>query len=1000
MTMHSLSKALFAVLAIELAALLLFTNGFFPQKAYLPPRATPVDDVPEWPGHPISNACEVLKTKQTKSSRKYALFDACFGIAPQFDRLIFMVVDALRYDFVLGPDSYMKFTKQAIDNQHAVPFISRATAPTVTLPRIKALSTGMIPNFQDAILNIVESSESGTTNDDNWLVQLREHRDKNFIFYGDETWLNFAAPLFKRYEGTSSFFVADTVEVDTNVTRHVEPELAKSDWDVMILHYLGLDHIGHSAGPKSPLMKPKQREMDDVVRILYERTKKVDEERIKANSHALPTLIILCGDHGMNELGGHGGSSPGETSPALIFMSPSVQWSNITIPARTINQIDVVPTISLLFGVPSPRNSLGNLVPEMFQALPREQWIRALQLNANQIRSMMISLWNNWDTSCLEGHDLATVNCDADMEGENEELICNYEQAVYYHQHISNNEQADIIEQVAYLYQKFAEQGAQRLTQDFSSYGLGSMLAGMILMAITTLVSIRLFYHVVQQQQQQQNASFKSNSASLSKFKAQSLLWRHNHILSKSAVVLAILYGIGLFASSYIEEEHQMWYFIVQTIWLIQIILWWPSSDRINQRQLVIYPLFQMILMRLLRVWNQTGQKYADQLDIRFYLNSTHMDLRRLLMFISVIAVCGWGIYITLVRHRQYYLGNLRNIAITITIAITGSMVIFYKLAYEAESHLDIPAIIGHWMIDHIGKLTLARLAYFGIFTLLMMASFWPNNASQQQTRTSDRLQLYLMATTLLLILLARMHNSFVFVIFGGQLYALINYIRCLKTMFEKNSQGNPGLSTIMYTVQLGIPILVLQQVAFFALGNSNSLASFELNNAYVGITTFIPAIVGLLAFICNWTGPIWWALAGMMALGTVIELGHEKSSYLSFSLLASSTANTDKNTNTDESLTAPLLQQSLDTNNDIDAWSQSITLWLWMNKVFFSFSLLGLSIAVTVLRYHLFIWTVFSPKYLYQAAWMVFHISTSCWMMYVGRMLPTSLPKRLFSNT
>ena len=41
----------------------------------------------------------------------------------------------------------------------------------------------------------------------------------------------------------------DTVEVDNNVTRNVWPELEKDDWDVMILHFLGLDHVGHLEGP-------------------------------------------------------------------------------------------------------------------------------------------------------------------------------------------------------------------------------------------------------------------------------------------------------------------------------------------------------------------------------------------------------------------------------------------------------------------------------------------------------------------------------------------------------------------------------------------------------------------------------------------------------------------------------------------------------------------------------------------------------------------------------
>ena len=37
--------------------------------------------------------------------------------------------------------------------------------------------------------------------------------------------------------------------MDNNVTRHVPEELQQNDWNTMIMHFLGLDHIGHKAGP-------------------------------------------------------------------------------------------------------------------------------------------------------------------------------------------------------------------------------------------------------------------------------------------------------------------------------------------------------------------------------------------------------------------------------------------------------------------------------------------------------------------------------------------------------------------------------------------------------------------------------------------------------------------------------------------------------------------------------------------------------------------------------
>ena len=90
--------------------------------------------------------------------------------------------------------------------------------------------------------------------------------------YGDDTWLKLFPDTFSRADGTSSFFVSvsrismnicmvynvtalnvicqDFTEVDDNVTRHIPEELVRSDWNGMVLHFLGLDHIGHKSGPE------------------------------------------------------------------------------------------------------------------------------------------------------------------------------------------------------------------------------------------------------------------------------------------------------------------------------------------------------------------------------------------------------------------------------------------------------------------------------------------------------------------------------------------------------------------------------------------------------------------------------------------------------------------------------------------------------------------------------------------------------------------------------
>lgn len=74
--------------------------------------------------------------------------------------------------------------------------------------------------------------------------------------------------------------------MDDNVTRHLDFELSQNDWSVMILHYLGLDHIGHVSGPRSSLVPLKLKELDAVIKKIY---KKFSTEQ---------TAIIICGDHG------------------------------------------------------------------------------------------------------------------------------------------------------------------------------------------------------------------------------------------------------------------------------------------------------------------------------------------------------------------------------------------------------------------------------------------------------------------------------------------------------------------------------------------------------------------------------------------------------------------------------------------------------------------------------------------------------------------------------
>ena len=56
--------------------------------------------------------------------------------------------------------------------------------------------------------------------------------------------------------------------MDNGVIEHLIPEIKTKDWDVLIGHFLGVDHCGHKFGPNHPEMASKLTQMDTVLRYV------------------------------------------------------------------------------------------------------------------------------------------------------------------------------------------------------------------------------------------------------------------------------------------------------------------------------------------------------------------------------------------------------------------------------------------------------------------------------------------------------------------------------------------------------------------------------------------------------------------------------------------------------------------------------------------------------------------------------------------------------------
>lgn len=366
----------------------LFTKGFLLTRLVLHQKSTcdvsPLQEYgPSWIGD-IGEGCWHPKT---------------------FDKAVIVVIDALRFDFTVPFEPKDNSTPTHLfhnafttpyrtssknpKNAVLLPFI--ADPPTTTLQRLKGLTTGTLPTFIDAGSNFAGNS----IEEDNLISQLKS-LGKRMAFMGDDTWMALFPGMFEPemehpYE---SLNVWDLHTVDNGVSEHIFPLLHpenQNKWDIAIGHYLGVDHAGHRYGPDHFAMAEKLRQMDEVVKRLMEG---IDDN----------TLLVVMGDHGMDPKGDHGGESQGEVEAALWLYSKKPVFGGFPeeLPPngggrgtgsdgmRSVAQIDLVPTLSLLLGIPIPFNNLGAPIVEAFVGNGGAEGLRNLarvsRLTAAQIK--------------------------------------------------------------------------------------------------------------------------------------------------------------------------------------------------------------------------------------------------------------------------------------------------------------------------------------------------------------------------------------------------------------------------------------------------------------------------------------------------------------------------------------------------------------------------------------------------------------------------------------
>ncbi|KAG0200276.1 mannose-ethanolamine phosphotransferase gpi13 [Mortierella sp. NVP41] len=401
-----LAKLLLWVFLVHVGAIYLFTRGFLLSRSVLDSKSECSN----------TNMDESIFTDHGLDSKE------CW-YPQQYKKAIVIVIDALRFDFVVPhhdlPDDerephYLnklpvihKLLEEQPDNTLVYQFV--ADPPTTTLQRLKALTTGTLPTIIDAGSNFASSA----LKEDNWLAQFESSRGQDrILFMGDDTWTGLF-PSVLNVNNSHAFPSLDTHDLDTldnGVIKALGPALEDpSKWDLLIAHFLGVDHCGHTYGPNDPHMAVKLEQMNDQL------------EKVLA-SVSDDTLVVIMGDHGMNGHGDHGGDSDDEVEAGMVIYSKRKlldaslldrfslgDMLQYTKPVggniyRTVKQIDLVPTLSLLLGLPIPFNNLGSVIPELFLSAkdPKNairDLLRATRLNAAQVATYFESYMELHPTS-------------------------------------------------------------------------------------------------------------------------------------------------------------------------------------------------------------------------------------------------------------------------------------------------------------------------------------------------------------------------------------------------------------------------------------------------------------------------------------------------------------------------------------------------------------------------------------------------------------------------
>ncbi|XP_041017312.1 GPI ethanolamine phosphate transferase 2 isoform X3 [Juglans microcarpa x Juglans regia] len=825
-----------AGVVIQIIGLSLFVYGFFPVK----PALSGISGTESF-RVPRCNSVHNESEGDLPPDQLKALYEELSGIHP-FDRLILMVIDGLPAEFVLGKDHQpppkalmeaMPYTQSLLANGVAIGYHAKAAPPTVTMPRLKAMVSGAIGGFLDLAFNF----NTQALLDDNLLGQFFSVGWK-MVMLGDETWLKLFPRLFMRHDGVSSFFVKDTVQVDHNVSRHLGDELSRDDWHLLILHYLGLDHVGHIGGRNSILMAPKLLEMDEVVKMIH--------TSIIANQDngQRRTLLVVVSDHGMTDNGNHGGSSYDETDSLALFIGLKNHDSeHASYAVNTVYQVDIAPTLALIFGVPIPKNNVGVLISGTFDSFTDEQNLKALELNSWQLFRLLqaqlpgLSCENSPCESFIHDQGPRKSKCNGNLENM---ICCLYLNATVLHsswksKNVSRSYSRADYSSIVAAYYEFLKTASEWLSRRVTDKPVNLLAFGVTAMLLSCLILLCLIFHVCKEFCIRQKKNFDLVDGMCN--------WNLDEAFILGVILIVI---ISMGSSSMVEEEQYIWHFLTSTL---DLLLLRKTMQSLPVKKLVrlyegtkkigfqVFSIFVLIISgRTLRGWHQGGVNWTHLPDISKWLEQAGSNNVKLVQLVSCLLIIGLCFFTLSV------LGSRRKFVLVVgfSFLVFGLLVLQHIMIYQENTIVQSSSTTTLMVQIIFAVLGITAIGTFIALPLVMPISISKTHSSHDSyTSTSDPIKI---------------QNKYPLVELKASLYVIgwtyICYWCLLQLLLQQPVNAVPILlilvqilASMTYSSYSGLhqkqwveiaALYYLGMAGHFALGNSNTLATIDVAGAFI----------------------------------------------------------------------------------------------------------------------------------------------------------------------